>query len=303
MKAKWLFEKDVFEDNTDKLIEIVKKEGMEAHIVPYVPFDDEILDRCNKLFDKDDCVVFYGSLNFGKKLKKASWVPGVYLNEKSFECTSYYPAIGDLLIHHSDYVMLPYGDLLNKKEWLFENFGKNGKIFIRPNSGTKEFTGMVCSYDTFEESIALAGFYDVESDLLVLISSVKDLKNEWRFVVVDQKVVSGSLYRSWDHPEKRKKGITTKDYVLMHSRSLWEGCDDKEAWKTAQECAEKYNPDMVWTIDVAEIEGNTYKVLEIGCFSCAGMYGNDLKTVVETVSMAAEYEWRSIFDETYKESE
>jgi len=296
MKAKWLFEKDVFEDNTDKLIEEVKQQGMEAHIVPYVPFDDEILDRCNKLFFSDDCVVFYGSLNFGKKLKKAPWVPGVYLNEKAYKCTSYYPVLSNLLMHHKDYIMLPYGDLLSKKGWLFENFGQNGKIFMRPNSGTKEFTGMVCTLDNFEECVDLAGFYDVEDDLIVLVSSVKDLKKEWRFVVVNEKVISGSLYRKWGTPEKRKRRVSTKDYVLMHSKLLWESCEDEKAWQLAQECAEKYNPDRVWTIDIAETNENIYKVLEIGCFSCAGLYGNDLSKVVKEVSKAAEDEYKEIFD-------
>ena len=291
MKAKWLFEKDVFEDNTDKLIEIVKSKGMDAKVVQYIPFDTDLVERCSKIFDKDDCVIFYGSLNFGKKLKKLPWVPGVYLDKKAFECTSYYPALSDLLMHHEDYTMLPYGDLINKKEWLFENFGKSGEIFMRPNSGTKEFTGMVCSYGKFEECVELAGFYDVEDDLLVLVSSVKPLKSEWRFVIVDREVVSGSLYRDWGSPEKIEPGITTRDYVLMNSHSRHELCEDTRAWELAKICARRYNPDRAWTIDIASVEGGTYHVLEIGCFSCAGMYGNDLEKVVDAVSKAAKDEW------------
>ena len=166
---------------------------------------------------------------------------------------------------------------------------------MRPNSGTKEFTGMVCKYDNFDECVELAGFYDVEDDLLVLVSSVKPLKQEWRFVIVDQHVVSGSLYRDWSSPEKRKPGVTTKDYVLMNSHSLWEGCKDQKAWELAKICARRYDPGRAWTIDVASVEGGTYHVLEIGCFSCAGMYGNDLEKVVAAVSKAAEEEWDDIF--------
>lgn len=64
-------------------------------------------------------MVFYGSLNFGKKLKNA-WNPGVYLNEKAFECTSYYPVLKDQLIHYYNFSMLPYGVLMDKKEEIFE---------------------------------------------------------------------------------------------------------------------------------------------------------------------------------------
>ena len=32
-------------------------------------------------------------------------------------------------------------------------------------------------------------------------------------------------------------------------------------------------------------------MLEIGCFSCAGMYGNDLNIIVDKVSQVAERDW------------
>ena len=46
MKAKWLIEPDVFEDNTDKLIEQLKLQKIEYKIVPYVPFDNDRLRKC-----------------------------------------------------------------------------------------------------------------------------------------------------------------------------------------------------------------------------------------------------------------
>ena len=292
MKVKWLFETDVFEDNTDKFIEVIKSKGMIAEVVPYVPFDLDILDRCNKLFDKDDCVVFYGSLNFGKKLKKASWVPGVYLNEKAFECTSYYPAIEQLLLHYDNFFMLPYGVLKKNREWVFDRIG-NSEIFIRPNSGIKEFTGFVTTEERFDDDVKLAGFYDVEPDLLCLISSAKELIKEYRFVVVNGKVVSGSEYRDWT---TISDDYESSSYVLRNSKHTNELCDDDGAWIIADACARLYNPDRAWTIDVAKTLRDGYRVLEIGCFSCAGMYGNDLNLVADAVSKAAEEEWSDIFE-------
>jgi len=289
MKPKWLVEADIFEDNSDKLVEIVKRKGMDIKILKYIPFDEDLVSRVSEMYDEGDCVIFYGSLNFGRKLKQTTFVPGVYLNEKAFECTSYYPVLNALLLHHYDYMMLPYGDLVNFKERLFKHFGD--KIFIRPNSGFKEFTGMIVEKDKFEDCIELAGFYDVEPNLLVLISSVENILKEWRFVIVDGKVISGSLYRDWSAPAKHAKSSPTRDYVLSHSHSLWEGCKDDIAWKTAQKAADIYNPDRCWTIDVAMNEIGLYSVLEIGCFSCAGLYGNDLDKVVDAVSEAAIKEW------------
>jgi hypothetical protein len=295
MKVNWLIEKDVFEDNHDKLVKEIKRQGMTAKVIDYIPFkydsDHELRVACYKQYDPEDCVVFYGSLNFGRKLRKLPWVPGVYLNEKAFECTSYYPVLGDMLVHHN-YIMLPYGDLIRMKDKIFNDYFKvHNKIFMRPNSGNKQFTGMVTEEWNYDENIKLAGFYNVEPDLLVLISNVWPLHQEWRFVVVDGKVVSGSLYRDWSSGEKRLGNITTKDYVLLHSHSLWENCDDTKAWEAAQLCANKYDPDRAWTIDVAKSVHGQYAILEIGCFSCAGLYGNNLEDVVKAVSASALKEW------------
>lgn len=297
MKAQWLVELGLFTDTEDDLIKAIRKSGRTVKTIKYIPFDDELIMHAQKLYDADSCVVFYGSLNFGRKLRSLPWYPGVYLNEKAFECTSYYPSIGNELLH-SDYLMLPYGDLIRRKDELFNMFG--GLLFLRPNSGMKQFTGMVLGYPDFEEGVKLAGFYDVEPELLVVVSNAKQLLREWRFVIVDNKVVSGSLYRNWTiGPDTIIPGTTTRDYVLMNSKSVTEGCADKDAYEYAEKIAKLYHPDRAWTIDVCQHklgeaygERLEYKVIEIGCFSCAGMYGNDLDKVVEAVSVAAEDEWK-----------
>jgi hypothetical protein len=289
MKAKWLIEADVFQDNTDKLIQVLKNKGYDHHVLKYIPFDDDLPKRCLDIYGPEECVVFYGSLNFGHKLKKLPWVPGVYLNEKAFECTSYYPYLKGMLLHHHDYWMLPYGDLSEHKTRIFKHFGD--KVFIRPNSGMKQFTGMICHDDDFYECIKLAGFYDVEPDLLTLISRVYPIEKEWRFVIVNGEPVAGSLYRDWSSPEKISPGSVTRDYVLMNSHSLWEGCNDNNALMLAYEAAKRYNPDHCWTMDICKTEFGTYAVLEIGCFSGAGLYGNDLEKVVDAVSDEALNEW------------
>ena len=86
MHPKWLIEADVFQDNTDKLIQVLKNKGIEHHVLQYIPFDDDLASRCLEIYGPDQCVVFYGSLNFGRKLKKLAWTPGVYLNDKALEC-------------------------------------------------------------------------------------------------------------------------------------------------------------------------------------------------------------------------
>jgi hypothetical protein len=293
MKPKWLFEKDVFENNTDKMIKEVKSQGMEAITVPYVPFEypGTLIDRCYEKYGPEDCVIFYGSINFGRKLKNA-WTPGVYLNEKAYECSSYYPSIKNLLLHYHNFIMLPYGVLKNEKEQVFNRIN-NSEIFIRPNSGTKEFTGFVTTEERFEDDVKLAGFYDVEDNLICLISSAKELIREYRFVVVDGKVISGSEYRDWTLPPD---DYNSASLVMKRSKHVNKICEDPDAWLIAEECAKRYNPDRAWTIDVARTLRHECAVLEIGCFSCAGMYSNNLEKVIHEVSKSALEEWKEIYE-------
>jgi len=289
MKAKWLVELDLFTDTEEELIKAIKKSGREVKTLQYIPFDDNLVGRCSEGYEENDCVVFYGSLNFGRKLRKTSWIPGVYLKEKEYECTSYYPVFGDELIH-SNYIMMPYGDLHRRKDFLFEHFGE--ELFIRPNSGFKNFTGTLVNRYNFDDTIQLCCFYDVEPDLLVIVSDVKDFQKEWRFVIVNGEVISGSLYRDWTiGPEILSPGSKTRDLVLLNSKSVKEYCTDENAFKYAEKVSKMYSPDTAWTIDIALTSDNEYKTIEIGCFSCAGLYGNDLDKIVEKVSESAENEW------------
>ncbi len=292
MKTKWLIEKNLFTDTEPYLIKVLKKKQIEYKLIEYIPFEND-LSYISKLFNDDDCVVFYGSLNLGIKIKRyVKWIPGVYLDETKYNCTSYYPIFGDLLVH-KNYTMLPFGDLIRRKDYLYNLYNKSGHsghIFIRPNSGLKDFTGTVLSYNNYEEGIKLCGFYDINPDLLVIVSDVKALHKEWRFVVVNQEVISGSLYRDWSYPETIIPGTTTKDYILMGSHSINELCTNDKAYNFANKCAKLFNPEHVWTLDVTEMNGE-FGLLEVGSFSGAGLYGNDLNIIVDKVSKAAEEEW------------
>jgi len=286
MKVKWLLEKELFDTET-VMVEAIKRSGNEVKLISFNVTDD--ISKITNKFDNFDCVVYYGSIGLAKKLKRVvPWIPGIYLNELAFECTSYYPSFGATLLH-KDYIMLPYADLIRQKDFLFTQFNCD-EIFLRPNSGTKNFTGTVLNYDNFEDGVKFANFYGVDRNLLCLVSNAKKLKKEWRFVIVDQNVVSGSLYRDWtvsgDFTDK-----DTKDIVLLRSKQIEEYCVDDNAIECANAVAKLYEPDGCWTIDVALCENDEYKVIEIGSFSCAGLYANNMDKVVNAVSKSALNEW------------
>lgn len=275
MNVRWLVEDYAHSQDLSPLYAT-----LEAHDVPY--------DKLPKLstsgdirallgrYHERDCVLFYGSLDTaGAIYKKGPWTPGVYYNIDAYNCTSYYPALGKHLLN-AEYVMLPFGELERRKEELFAWVGEDRKIFLRPDVGYKTFTGSVIPKVKFEHEIGLMALSPkITERSLVIAARPRPIQQEWRFVVCDGKIVTGSQY-------------------MLNGVVRAEGTYTDDAAAFAEEMANLYQPERVFVLDVCRSEGE-HKVMEVGCFSCAGLYNCDLGEVVEQVSKTAWDEWCKIY--------
>ena len=116
-------------------------------------------------------------------------VPGVFATVENFFCSSYFPHFREYLLNR-DHIMLPFADLRHRRQELFEMFGRNGKIFVCPDSPLKLFTGLVVSEETFEKDLEFMAFYEFPPDSVVVVSSPKGIVKEWRFVVANGQIVA-----------------------------------------------------------------------------------------------------------------
>lgn len=268
----WLIEPEVFGDDAEKLVTVLEQSGLYYTISQ---FGKSYEDYVNK-FSKDDCVIFYGSLQFARVLqRKAPWVPGVYCNLPSLEAKYYYPRFGDHLLN-SEYVMLPYGDIYRRKDFLFDTLSKDGKLFIRPNSCFKTFTGFVVSEADFSREISFLKCRMNPEDLVV-VSSPAQVGREWRFVVAKNRIITGSLYK---HGEDTTRSGDVPQEVVEYSQGVLDSII--------------YYPDPMWTLDVCETDAGL-RVLEVGSFSCAGLYDCDMQKVVETTNQVAVQDWQESY--------
>ena len=267
MNVKWLFETDIFDENIHKLVKACEAIGLESKICAYEHFgmNKSYLD----LFKPDDCVVTYTSLEFAVQIKRgAKWIPGSYCNLPNYECTSYYPLIGDDLLN-ADYVMLPFGELSRRRDWLFDHLGTDGCFFVRPNRGNKIFTGKVIERERFDRELKLLGFYKVQDNELVVAAEPQNVTGEYRFVVADNKIVAGSQYRDNYGKVECSPNVPPEAYDLANRYS-------------------HLTPDRCWCIDICYRRYyNDYKVMEINSFGCSGLYECDPMSVVRMVSKAA----------------
>lgn len=229
---------------------------------------DEHLYGKYEHFEDDDCVIYHGNIRFGEKLNRnVNWCPGVICTSGNFKCDYYYHLLGNELVNYP-YLMLPYHDLKNLFSYYCDLF-KTDKLFIRPNSGLKSFEGGIYTLDNLNDIEK-----SIDNNELCLISTTKDIKKEFRCIVVDGKIIASSQYKQYGEFYEDDK---VHDSILEY----------------AQNCTKKLNNhlDKAYTIDIAVLPRNVYKVLEINAFSYSAFYECDKYDIVNAMNKLAIKMW------------
>lgn len=214
--------------------------------------------------------VVHGTIEFCKLFEKhvgKNYCPGLYFNKNVKHWSKFAAYLGSDLLN-SDYVILPFAEA--KRRHIAQEV-----TFIKPESGLKEFTGQVVNY--VEDFDKMSPYHKIDPDTLCVVSPAKDIKAEFRYVIADKKVITGSEYR-WDN----KLDVRTDTHPLC----------DAMARKVAEA---DWQADSVYVCDVALLGPERYptaKVVELNAFSSSGLYACDTRKIVEAVSKAAYNESR-----------
>ncbi len=268
-RVKWLIQDDVFPESIDSLVDAVKKAGYEYKFIKTKELYQDL-----DVFDKDSCVIFIGSLQQAKNIQRTkSWIPGTYYNVPQFNCNAYYSKLGKYLLNDT-YTMLPFGELERQRDRLYEIYGIDNTIFLRPNRGDKLFTGQIVYKEHFTDTL-LHRLPKIDSEELVIVSEPRNIIAEWRFIVVNGEIVTGSQYKKND---RFHKDVNCPSEAIEFAKQIL-----------------FYNPDNVWVIDVCKTAQNEYRLMEVGCFSCAGQYDCDKDIIVDRVSKQALKDWQEAY--------
>jgi hypothetical protein len=102
---------------------------------------DDVGSSYRRVYPQGACVVFHGSIALATRIADdALWQPGAWFTRENYNCSTYYCHLAPFLLN-ADYVMLPFGELRRRKQFLFDHFASDGAIFVRPDSVAKSFTG------------------------------------------------------------------------------------------------------------------------------------------------------------------
>ena len=257
----YLIQENTFkEENYNVLAETLNRFNLPYEIIKVRPFLEDFEFKTNR---KD--IFCFGSVKMSRLAKKYNWFPGSLLNENH-----------DYRVYSKFYKenLLNYDSKIQK-------FGDNIELdifFARPCEDTKTFTGKVFdqySWNEFKENFFKSGqISTLTNETEIQISSVKNITKEFRFWIVDNNVVTGSLYRmgSW---------ITRSEVI------------DEGALEFCKEMIKIYQLADAFVMDICEIIINNnreYKIIECGCINSAGFYKANMSKLIESI----EIKWNDV---------
>ncbi len=284
MKTTWVIENFVKEPSYKALQEAVRK--LEYPLIELNgDYSPKILRESDKLkllweavggfgvYD-NQCVVINGSIKMCKMLKEElehGCYPIVYSSFEKYKCSAYYPHFGQYLFNDK-YCMMPLKEVVRQKFDVWGHYGKDGMVFIRPDSGEKTFqAGLV-------DIIDLPTLWDSNKDAeneLVVVSTPKTIKWEGRFVVSrNRDIIASSTYRF-------QGNVAIIPSVPTETTKF---C--KELLKTVD-----YHPDSVFCLDICQDSDGECWLMELTSFSSAGLYACNMEEIVAKVSNIAEEDY------------
>jgi hypothetical protein len=199
--------------------------------------------------------------------------PWLFYNYNDY-CVSYWMSnlSDDLPILNKHCMFIPSGLLLSINSRLLHSLTNQHKVFIRPNSGNKAFTGYSIHVDNWDYEAHIIN-EKTNLETMLMISHHIDLSPiEWRCWIVNKQIVAYSPY-SW---EEDIKWFKAPDQVL------------ELATKVA---TSKFQVDVTYVLDIVSDLNNNYYINEINATSTSGIYDVPLVELLPALRTLSQQEY------------
>ncbi len=225
--------------------------------VEVIPFSYEMVSK-NPITGTD--FIPYGSTLFTSIAYDLRW-KGCYFNPDIFNYKTFLTNRDDMLnsnVMKIEDAVLFLEDQPDDSEW-----------FTRPSLDLKQYTGMV-DYakdlvEWFNDAMSFTGTgsYKIEKGTDIVLCEPKNIQAEYRWFVVDGRVISGSMYR-------------------FNGNLYIQRCTEYDIITEAQGLADKWLPHVNCCMDLALVDGE-FKVIEFNCINSSGWYSCDINSVIDAI--------------------
>ena len=252
----WVIQENLYNENSyNTLIQTLERMSIPFTIVKIIPFSHEIIPDINP----DGLVYVSGATTLTSVAKSKGWTPGSFLND-NFDFSIWRERFGKENLLNGDAIISKLKDV-NLTE----------TSFMRPIHDTKTFSGMLIEpseFSDWQQNVLgiESGLATLTGETIVLSSPPKHIMQEYRFFVVDGRLVTGSLYNV---NGQVRPAISTPDI-------------DPDIWRFAQKMVDTWQPAKAFAIDIARTEEGL-KVIEINNINSTGFYACDVQKYVYAI--------------------
>lgn len=263
----WIVQSNLFrEENYESMLEALKRLEVPHQIVKVLPLADQHLEP-EPVIPTGSSIFVCGSTKLMRIAKERGWEPGSFMNA-NMRSEAWDAALGADLLNHGA-IVGEFGSI---------EFPYDGEWFIRPCEDGKAFTGKTFYKYEFDrwrahmldsagvvvnERFERVKQYGVKPDTPVAISKFRKIFREYRFFVVDRKIITGSMY-------------------TMGGKSVTDGNIDIDADLYVRRIVDLWQPSRAFVVDIA-ITADGPKVVEYNCINCSGFYACDTAKIVDAV--------------------
>ena len=271
----WLIQEGF--DNDPAYIELCK--NLARMKIPHsfcraIPFSENDIISDVDLDAITEPIFTYGSYTLSKIAKKRGYNPGSFISE-TIGMENLIKIFGNHMLN-SDMVI----DTLENIET------EMPKFFLRPMEDTKSFPAKIYTLEEFKEfkrKIIEAGtehYATIYPHTKVLISSPKEIEQEYRFFVVDGKIVTSSQYKMGDR-------VVYSSNVDQHIQ--WYASSVVDMRNVLNN-----HPDVAYVLDIAVSKGNPY-ILEVNSINSSGLYAIDTQKFINAIeNLTHRYKYKEI---------
>jgi hypothetical protein len=254
----FLIQHNLLNDKSLNKIRVALEKGKLPHkFIGVIPFSRELVSDDD--IQGKDYIPYGSTLLTTLAYELYNW-KGLYFDLSNFNYEMATANRDDMLNSH---IILSAKDTLDfmKKE-------KPDKCwFVRPSLDLKQFSGLEIEskecYEWLEDAMLCdsSGSYRISEDTMIVIAHPQEIKAEWRWFVIDGKVISGSMYR--------RAGCLYLEEAV-----------EKDLIEEAQSMVDgKWLPCSCCVMDLA-LTKNGLKVIEFNCINSSGFYNHNIQAIL-----------------------
>lgn len=256
----WVIEPEVFDHADASLRAAARSSGHDL-----VLWNDEWWSTRRWPALRDRFAIFHGSLDNARRVRaECGWTPGAFCDVDAFNCSAWYPRAREWLLNR-DWRLASVRALCEDPREVLAALGDPSRVFVRPDSPLKPFSGRVLEATALTLRALDHGIYFDDPELPVIVAPARTVGREWRFVIVAGEIVAGSAYSA-----------ATRD-------GRGDPVADAPRQFAAAAAARLAPPELVYVMDVCESD-DELRLLELNPFSGADLYACDGAAIVAAVA-------------------